>query len=47
MRMKRKGESGSPCRMPLEAEKGREGMPLNKIEKKADEVRFKIQLTQV
>ena len=47
MRTKRKGESGSPCRMPLEAEKGQEGTPLTRIEKKAIEVRFMIQLTHV
>ena len=32
--------------MPLEAEKGREGTPLTRIENKAEEVRFKIQFTQ-
>jgi hypothetical protein len=29
--------------MPLEAKKGQEGTPLTRIEKKAEEVRFKIQ----
>jgi len=33
--------------MPLEAEKGRKGTPLTKIEKNAIEVKFMIQLTQV
>jgi hypothetical protein len=28
IRMKRKGERGSPCLMPLEGEKGLEGTPL-------------------
>jgi len=33
--------------MPLEVEKGREGDPFTRIEKKVVEVRFMIQLTQV
>jgi hypothetical protein len=46
MMMKRKGERGSPCLIPLEGEKGFEGTPLISREKKAEEVRFKIQVTQ-
>jgi hypothetical protein len=46
MSTKRKGDNGSPCRMPLEGEKGREGTPSTRIEKKDEEVRFKIQFTQ-
>jgi hypothetical protein len=45
--MKRKGERGSPCLIPLEGEKGFEGTPLTRIEKKAVEVRFIIQVTQL
>ena len=46
MMMKRKGDRGSPCLIPLEGEKGLEGTPLMRREKKAEEVRFKIQVTQ-
>ena len=42
IRTKRKGDSGSPCLMPREAEKGHEGAPLTRIEKNAEEVRFRI-----
>jgi len=45
--MKRKGERGSPCLIPLEGEKGREGTLLMRSEKKYEEVRFIIQLTQL
>jgi hypothetical protein len=45
MMMKRKGERGSPCLIPLEGEKGFEGTPLISREKKAEEVRFKTQVT--
>jgi hypothetical protein len=31
---KRKGESGSPWRMPREGEKGLEGIPLTKMDKR-------------
>ena len=47
MMMKRKGDRGSPCLIPLEGEKGFEGTPLMSSEKKAEEVRFRIQVTQV
>jgi hypothetical protein len=47
MIIKRKGERGSPCLIPLEGEKGLEGTPLTRREKKAEEVKFKIQSTQV
>jgi hypothetical protein len=47
MMMKRKGERGSPCRIPRVGEKGREGTPLMRIEKKVEEVKFKIYSTQV
>jgi len=46
IKIKRKGESGSPCLIPLEGENGLEGTPLNRMEKMADEVRLKIQETQ-
>jgi len=46
MSTKRKGERGSPCRMPLEGWKGREGMPFTKMEKKVEETRFMTHLTQ-
>jgi hypothetical protein len=46
MMMKRKGDRGSPCLIPLVGEKGFEGTPLMSSEKKAEEVRFKIQVTQ-
>jgi len=45
--MKRKGERGSPCLIPLEGEKGFKGTPLTRIEKKVMEVRFIIQATQL
>jgi hypothetical protein len=46
MSTKRKGDNGSPCLIPLEGKKGREGTPLTRIRKKVEEVRFKIQFTQ-
>jgi len=46
MMMKRKGDRGSPCIIPLEGEKGFEGTPLMRREKKVEEVKFKIQVTQ-
>jgi hypothetical protein len=45
-RIKRKGESGSPCLMPLEGEKGLDGKPLMRMENNAEEVRLTIQETQ-
>ena len=42
---KRKGERGSPWRMPLEGWKGREGMPFTKMKKKVEETRFITHLT--
>jgi hypothetical protein len=42
----RNGERGSPCLIPLEGEKGFDRTPLIRIEKKAEEVRFTIQVTQ-
>jgi hypothetical protein len=39
---KRKGERGSPCLIPLEGEKGCEGVSLTRIEKKVEEMRFMI-----
>jgi hypothetical protein len=45
--MKRKGERGSPCLMPLVSEKGLEGTPLIRMENRAEEVRLTIQETQV
>jgi hypothetical protein len=46
IKIKRKGESGSPCLIPLEGENGLEGMPLTKMENMANEVRLTIQETQ-
>jgi hypothetical protein len=46
MIIKRNGDRGSPCLIPLVGEKGREGTPLMRIEKKEEEVRFMIQSTQ-
>jgi len=43
---KRRGESGSPWHMPREGEKGLEGTPLTKMEKKVEEVSFMIQSIQ-
>ena len=42
IKMKRKGESGSPCLIPLEGEKGLEGMPLTRMENRAEKVRLTI-----
>ena len=36
--MKRKGEIGSPCHKPLSGEMHPKGLPLNKMEKKADDM---------
>jgi hypothetical protein len=38
MSTKRKGERGSPCLIPLVDWKGWEGIPLTRMEKKAEEV---------
>ena len=46
MRMKRKGERGSPCLIPLEGENVPAGDPLRRIEKKAEETNDKIHLIQ-
>jgi hypothetical protein len=46
MMTKRKGERGSPWRMPREGEKVLEGTPFTRIEKKTVEVRFSIQFIQ-
>jgi hypothetical protein len=46
MIMKRNGERGSPCLIPWVGEKGKEGTPLMRIEKKVEEVRFRIEFTQ-
>ena len=45
-RINRKGESGSPCLMPREGEKGVEGTPLIRMENRDEEVRLTIQETQ-
>jgi hypothetical protein len=45
IKMKRKGESGSPFLISLEGEKVLEGTPLTKMENRADEVRLNIQDT--
>ena len=45
IRMKRKGERGSPYLIPLDGEKGCDGTPLIRMEKKAEKVRVVIQLT--
>jgi hypothetical protein len=44
--MNRNRERGSPCLIPLEGEKGFDGTPLMRREKKAEEVRFTIHVTQ-
>jgi hypothetical protein len=46
IRIKRKGESGSPCLIPLVGEKGLEGTPLSNMENRVDEERLTIQETQ-
>jgi hypothetical protein len=46
IKMKRKGDRGSPCLMPREGEKVVEGDPLTNIEKKAVEVRVSTHLIQ-
>jgi hypothetical protein len=43
--MNKNGERGSPCLIPLEGEKGCDGMPLMRREKKVEEVRFTIHFT--
>jgi len=45
MRMKRKGESGSPCLRPLEGRKFLDGETLNRIEKLEEVTRAKTHLT--
>jgi hypothetical protein len=46
MMMKRKGDRGCPCRIPRVGEKGCEGSPLIRIEKKEEEVNLRSQYTQ-
>jgi hypothetical protein len=46
MRIKRKGERGSPFLMPREGEKGMEGDPLTRMEKKSMERRESTHLIQ-
>jgi len=46
IRVKGKGEKGSPWWMPWEGRKGREGEPLMRIEKKTKEISVINQLTQ-
>jgi len=45
--MKRKGESGSPYRRPLEGIKGSEGEPLTRIEKLVEVTRAITHLIQL
>ena len=45
MRTKRKGNTGSPCLTPWEADKVEEGEPLIRIENKVEYRRERIQLT--
>jgi hypothetical protein len=45
MIMKRKGDRGSPCLIPLDGEKGFEGTPLMRRERNVEEVRLRIQVT--
>jgi len=47
MKMKRKGESGSPCLRPLEGIKVSEGEPSTKIEKLEEVTRAMTHLTQL
>jgi hypothetical protein len=42
MMIKMKGDKVSPSRMPREGEKGWDGTPLIRIEKKEEEVRLRI-----
>ena len=42
MRMKRKGERGSPRQIPREESNMEEGEPLTRIEKKVEEMRERI-----
>lgn len=46
-RTKRKGDRGSPWRIPQDGKKGDEGEPLNRTEKEREEMRFMIHLVQV
>ena len=43
IRMNKKGESGSPCRMPREGLKVFEGALFMRTKKKAEEIRLRIQ----
>jgi hypothetical protein len=45
--MKRKDESESPCLIPLEGGKGFDGIPLIRMENRADDVTLTIQETHV
>ena len=47
MKIKGKGERGSPCLIPLEGVKVDEGEPLTRTEKKGVEIRERIQLVQI
>jgi hypothetical protein len=38
----KKGERGSPCLMPPEGEKGLDGIPFTRMEKKVEEAIFRI-----
>jgi hypothetical protein len=42
IRMKRNGDSGSPCQMPLEGLNVEVGVPLSRMEKKEEEMRDNI-----
>ena len=44
---KRKGERGLPCLIPREGKKCWEGVPLTRIEKKVEEIRFMIHAIQL
>jgi len=45
--MKRNGERGSPCLIPLQGLKGYDGIPFMRIEKKFVEIRFRIHHTHI
>jgi hypothetical protein len=46
MSTNKNGDRESPYLIPLDGENGMDGTPLTRMEKKVEEVRFKIQFTQ-
>lgn len=47
IKMKRKGERGSPCLIPHEGRKGRDGIPFTSMEKKEEVIRLIIQRVHI